>query len=288
MIISSWNIGSLFEKSDTPEFVMEKFLSVLSKSNSDILCLQEFPVDCSLDGESLERKIETAGSFTQHIVFSCSDNHIVTGKKMGLAVFTKYSRLSIIEKHKLPNPEIQKSIAGTLEKTHDKYFVLTEYNDMHKKKFLVVNGHGFPFHRYGIDSGSMCPQKCAFDLQKYAYIFTDLDNWIKKITEEYSEYNILICADLNIGCALKLMPFTFSKYTDVFYGEPTRPSGRKTDVVFLPKSLCIQARQNMTVSKDDRDTIKTISAPRSEKRFFDHHLLSCTFSIDKKKTEGEL
>ena len=78
------------------------------------------------------------------------------------------------------------------------------------------------------------------------------------------------------------------EYTDVFYGEPTRPSGRKTDVVFLPKSLCIQARQNMTVSKDDRDTIKTISAPRSEKRFFDHHLLSCTFSIDKKKTEGEL
>lgn len=280
MIISSWNIGSLFEKSDTPELVMENFLSALSKSNSDILCFQEFPINCSFEGEPLERNIEAAGSFTKHVVFSCSDNHIVTGKKMGLAVFTKYAGLKIIEKHKLPNPQIQKNIAGTLEKTHDKYFVLTEYNDVHKKKFLVVDGHGFPFHRYGIDSGSMCPQQCALELKEYAYIFTDLDNWIKKITEAYSEYNILICADLNIGCALQLMPFTFSQYIDVFHGEPTRPSGRKTDAVFLPKSLCVQAIQNMAVSKDDRDTLKTSASQNSGKRFFDHHFLSCTFSVD--------
>ena len=86
----------------------------------------------------------------------------------------------------------------------------------------LITGHGFPFYRYGLKE------------EEHPYVYREIEMFIKDNVKSQEIY--IIGADFNAKNAIKYMPLINLDHIDIFDGQATRPSGRKTDAIILPQN----------------------------------------------------
>ena len=252
LTISTWNIGSLH---DGPHYDrnLNYLRSVLTEHPTDILCLQECPHD-----PELLQQLKTWTGLTNALYFITSESHIDLQHDMGLLIL---SRLPVtdLRQVKPDKPQVEAWHKGNREYWHEKLFVAVKcaYND---NPLTVVTGHGFPFHRYGLDDG-------AHD-DVIAPSFTRIDQWIEELRKEFPNTLFCFAADFNYGEPLRFMPRLREAFADAFDGEATRPSGRKTDAILLPREYHPESECNVVAPLDEKG-----------RGWFDHNYISATYSL---------
>ena len=227
----TWNIGSLYDNYNDKE---KDLLSVVGEISPDVLCLQEFP-----ENEELKKKICRIGSFKDFFYLFLSESHVGPPHRMGLIVFSK-GNLKCKDTIWLNKPCIDVFFEKKREEFHPKAFVLLECRLGHDT-YCVLTWHGFPFHRYGLDN-----RKDLFE-----EVYLPLNDCVVR-----NENIAIIAGDFNSPNAEKHCSQIQLRYRDLFSNQPTRPSGRKTDAIFVQKG--VSAREKGIV-----DGIKT----------FDHYAL---------------
>ena len=242
--VATWNIGSLYK--DYTENV-KHLRRILTDSRIDILCMQEVPRQ-----ESLLEDICTWGGFPYHVFHTTSVSHVFQGHDMGIAVFSRFP-LGTPDVLKLTKPTVAVSHNGQQETWHDKFFMVVSCA-LDPQPMLVVTGHGFPFHRYDLEHP-----------EHYHLIrpsFRELDAWLAGLAEQYGSPVLCAAADFNITDPMPFMPRSARQYRDVLRGQPTRPSGRKTDAILIPGSVTPGEIINISIRSD------------SGAALFDHNFVS--------------
>lgn len=92
---------------------------------------------------------------------------------------------------------------------------------------LLFTGHGFPFHRYGLENEAGYPI--------IASAFAPLDQRMEELLREAEDLPLLAAADFNIAAPLCFLPRCGKSWIDPAAGLSTRPSGRKTDAILFPR-----------------------------------------------------
>lgn len=252
IIISTWNIGSLHEGGHYARN-LDYLRTVLTARPTDILCLQE----CPNDPDFLRQVTEWTGLTHIHYVVT-SESHIDLQHDMGLCVLSRcpVTEISRIQPAK---PQVEAWHKGKREYWHDKLF-LALHGEIHGRELAVITGHGFPFHRYGLDDGEHD--------SVIAPSFGEVDHWIRELRSQHPHILFCIAADFNYGEPLRFMPYLNESFADAFHGEATRPSGRKTDAIILPADHRPGDKQN-------------VRAPLNEKGrgYFDHNFISASYSL---------
>lgn len=215
MKLATWNIGSLYENYDDYIITIQ---NQIQSCNIDILCLQEFP-----NLSSLFEIIYLCGNYNYHYFTEYSPSHVLVGKNMGIAIFSKVP-LNHTGTYKLQKPQITVKYHGNIETLHDKVFLAVK-TQFDKEQYLILSVHGFPFHRYGLDH-----RNDLFDFE-----YHPLDNILTQIIQTQTYNHIIIGGDFNCEDATQYIPSLSNDFYDVFQNDPTRPSGRKTDAIFLQK-----------------------------------------------------
>ena len=248
--ISTWNVGSLYANIERN---IPIFKENLQKAPADFFCMQEFP-DNPRDLDEVKR----ITGLSHHMYWVTSHSHVDTEHDMGVLLLSRYP-LTFEEEIQLPKPTVEVSHDGKKEEWHDKSFFAVSFT-AGEQPFLIVTGHGFPFHRYGLENEAgksvMAPS------------FEALDLFFDSMKEKHPDKKLFSAADFNITSPLAFMPLTSASMVDVFHGEPTRPSGRKTDAIILPHDAVLLSKRTV------------ISPLQSDgKGCFDHHLISASFSF---------
>lgn len=246
--ISTWNIGSLYV--DFNENI-KHLENLMLNYGQDILCMQEFP-----DNTELVNKIMQWGGFKHFRFTRTSESHIQHESDMGVAVFSK-GEITPLKTVCLPTPTVEISYNGRREYWHAKYFT-AHMCEINGKSFLLVTGHGFPFHRYRLENPEGYPV--------IRPSFLALDEWLRELYGDYGNQNIYIAADFNISDPISFMPFCSTQFFDAFRGDATRPSGRKTDAIFLPNGCKLTGKSNFRMMNGD-------------KPIFDHNFISVKIDI---------
>ncbi len=253
LTVSTWNIGSLHENGRYE--INLKYLKdeVLTKNHADIICLQE----CPNDPELLEQLKEWTGLPSSYYVIT-SESHVYLNHDMGLCILSRMPVTEISRFHPT-KPQVEAWHNGKQEYWHAKLFLAVS-GVFDGRKLTVITGHGFPFHRYNLDDGEhddvISPS------------FSEVDNWIKDLRAELPDTLFCIAADFNYGDPLRFMPYLSGGFRDAFYGEATRPSGRKTDAVILPVQYSPVAKCNLkSPIKDDG------------RGYFDHNYVSASYNL---------
>lgn len=219
-----WNIGSVLNHLEENFLVVKKYLSNV---NPDIACFQEFPKDEGLIGQIME-----CGQFAHYVYYTFSDSHVAQGWQMGSCVFSKYP-LKLLDTLQLPTPSVRVFYEGKEEFFHRKYFLRMGLS-VEGSRLELYTGHSFPFYRYGLEA------------KAFSSVFQGIDTWIRNSVE--SPY--IICADFNCAEAIRYMPFVQESHFDCFEGEATRPSGRKTDSIILPRGDTVTNKWNVPTGFD--------------------------------------
>lgn len=232
MKIATWNIGRFLQDREENAHRMRQ---ILAADAPDVLCLQEFPFE---EGEIADM----GASFGLKEVFvkRCDVSH-VAGGEMGIAVLSRYA---LREKNcfALPKPQGKFVYRGREETLHDKYFVSLSVGC--ERPLTLVTGHGFSFHRYGKDPA------------EFPALYAALDAWIYREAAGRS----VVAGDFNLEDP-SLLPNLAKTHTDVFFGEITRPNGRKTDYLYLSEGIRLKGTKNLPCGSYDPDL------------GFDHHYL---------------
>lgn len=216
MKIATWNIGRFLQDREKNLDIMRQ---ILSANTPDILCMQEFPL--------IEEEIVGAcASFGLKELFvkGCDASHVGEGQ-MGIAVLSRYA-LQETNCFALPKPQGSFVYQGREETLHDKYFVTLSVGC--ERPLTLVTGHGFSFHRYGRNPA------------EFPALYSALDKWICREAEGRS----VVAGDFNIE-EPSLLPNLAKTHTDVFYGEMTRPNGRKTDYLYLSDGMRLKSAENL-------------------------------------------
>lgn len=213
MKIIEWNIGSLYSDYSRNIKTLEE---QIGSSGAEIVCLQE-----CVNVEEVVNRIMECGSFEDCFFSGYALSHVSVGNMMGLAVFSK-SKIVPVSTLELAAPDMDVYYNGKRERFHKKAFITvkTQINDI---EYLVITGHGFPFYRYGLDD--------RYDLITEAY--RSLNPYIGSVLDSTDKEYALFCADFNLEDITPFVPVLGQRCFDIFFGESTRPSGRKTDAVFL-------------------------------------------------------
>ena len=223
--VATWNIGSLY----ADYAVNWPYLQQMLRSQTvDVLCMQEVPHE-----EELLQAICDVGGFSYSLFQITSISHIHKGHDMGVAVFSRFPIKALQTIH-LDKPTVPIAYQGKTEVWHDKYF-LAFVCHLAEQKVAMVTGHGFPFHRYGLENEG-----------NYGIIqpsFVQLDKWVEELPDDTR----LLCmaADFNLATPLRFMPYCRQHFRDVFQDEATRPSGRKTDAVLIPHGVRAVEKTNI-------------------------------------------
>ena len=248
--LATWNIGSLHVNYQANVQALKR---IVEGYPQDILCMQEFPNDVDLT-----RNIMEWGGFSGFLFLETSESHVFKEANMGNAIFSKWG-LERVDTIQLPTPAVQVAYNGRPETWHPKFFTANLCDVGNDVKILLITGHGFPFHRYQLEN----PR------QKHIIRppFMCLDEWASQLREKYIFEKVYMAADFNIANPLEYMPLCQSYGVDVFAGEATRPSGRKTDAIILPKGCKLLKKDNITMVND------------SEGIRFDHNFIAAEFAI---------
>lgn len=237
--IATWNIGTLYADLTNN---LPLFKRALSVHKPQVLFLQEFvPID-----ELEEAILQSSGLKRLHYM-EYSASHIATGKSMGVAVFGKGEACSI-SAHKLLKPDRTFEYKGVQERFHDKYFYAVDIRYENDCVYKFITGHGYSFHRYSIDP------------VEYKYIFDDLEMWLQQTATK----DTIVIGDFNLAEPNKVLPWLCGNYRDVFANCFTRPMGRKSDCLFLPKCY------------GHKDTVNEVCFDNSTSTGLDHNYLQTT------------
>lgn len=215
--IVTWNIGTLYTDYEKNVQIIQKNVETL---NADFLCFQEFP-----SKEDFIQNVKSWGNFSYYTYKVCCKSHVaVDDVDVGIAVFSKYKfgETSIFDLPMIENVELIYN--GKREHFHQKSFLCVQAK-INDTPLSIITGHGFPFHRYNVDETTSAP------------VFRDVDKWISHLKKENPSSPIFLAADMNVANALQHMPFCSETMYDLFDGEATRPTGRKTDAIYVPSSV---------------------------------------------------
>lgn len=239
MKIATWNIGNLFADFDNNLVI---FQQILTQHKPQFFVLQEYVPD-----ERLNSAIEQATGLKRMYYLEYSDSHVASGHTMGVAVFGRGS-VSNVQIHKLLKPTEAFYFNGKKEYFHDKYFFCADWQT-EGNTFKFVTGHGFSFHRYSIDPA------------QYRYLFEDLEDWLKQVVASCA----FVLGDFNLSNPAEVLPWLCGTLYDVYADSATRPSGRKSDCIFLPKYV------------EARDIVNHLCFDKKTNKGFDHNYLQVTF-----------
>lgn len=243
--IASFNIGSLYTNI---HHNLSYLKSLIEEHSIDVLCMQEFP-----DDRQLLNNVVQWGIFQDYFYKTTSLSHVCHEHDMGIVVFSKKQILSL-ESLKLDVPKCQVKYNGVVEEWHDKYFLCSTIA-FNPQPIMIITGHGFPFHRYGLEN--------AENKDIIEPSFKKLDIWIEEQRKKAD--NVFIAADFNLRNPLDYMPYSNRFFSDVFDNIPTRPSGRKTDGIWRPKGMTVMQSENITIRDCDGTAL------------FDHNFILASF-----------
>jgi len=208
---ATWNVGSLLADLDKNT---EALAEAVKDDKPDVLCMQELP-----SFPKLWDKIKQNGSFQYFYYYETSESHVAEGWNMGIGVFSKYPLSDIIVRE-LTRPTERIFYGGKEEFWHRKFFLKATLT-VNNTELLLFSGHGFPFYRYGLLE------------EEHDFVYREIDAFVSEYAREGESY--IICTDFNAYDAVRFMPFVSVTHRDVFAGIPTRPTGRKTDAIVIPK-----------------------------------------------------
>ncbi|MCM1042988.1 MAG: endonuclease/exonuclease/phosphatase family protein [Corallococcus sp.] len=238
--LATWNVGSLKRDYSANIQILSE---VLAQYRPDVLFMQEFVCD----GQLQQAVCDACGLQLRHFR-DFSPSHIARGERMGVAVFCgKAVRETGV--YSLVKPDRAFYYKGAKEYFHDKYFMSLALDDA--KDVVFLTGHGFSFNRYGENPAN------------FPEVFNPLDKWLSL---QKSAVTVAI-GDFNTEDAATLLPQTCGNLTDVFCGVETRPNGRKTDYMFLPKEAEFGDIVNLRRGRYDPD------------EGFDHNYLQATVNL---------
>lgn len=238
LTLMTFNIGSLY--SEAPKEREAELLSLISRLSPDIMCLEELPeLPELMDG------IASAGGFTGRIYLPCSESHVCRGHRMGIGVYGKLP-LKLLDTIALPRPAEYGFSSGRREPIHQKYFCSLLVSAP-RGAVNIVTGHGYPAHRY------------SFTREVYAPSFSVLDGFIAEA--EHAGTPTVVLADFNIPDPLDCMPRAKATHRDIFDGESTRPSGRKTDGILVPTGTKTITKHNIPTGFDHNCLCATLELP---------------------------
>ena len=246
--IANWNIGSLYADLERN---LPYFTEVISGSGADVFCMQEFPIR-----EEIANTVMRLGKFPYLKLDETSESHVCKENRMGIAIFSKFP-LTQVDKIELPKPQIRAMREGAEEIWHSKFFTITRCEQGDDTP-VIITGHGFPFHRYGLEKTEY--------RDVISRSFSVLDEWITNYLKENENGRVYLPADFNITSPLDFMPKLRNVYYDSFDGCATRPSGRKTDTMLLPRGVDFIDRENLSIYSPDGAVI------------FDHNYISVTIN----------
>lgn len=251
--IATWNIGSLYANYEKAYPLLQ---TVISQYRPQVLCMQEVPMQ-----QALVDDICKWGDYPFVVTKATSESHVNKGKEMGIAVFSQYPQgeptLLPLEK---PDREI--FYKGKQEYWHDKWFLsvaLFPEACSPVSQIQVVTGHGFPFHRYGLEK----PEETNL----IAPSLERVDRWVSETLQQTPAIPVLIAADFNITDPAAYMPRCSQCMTDVFRHQFTRPFGRKTDAIFLPSNAVVT------------NTVNWISPRWDGCYVFDHNFIAADWRL---------
>ena len=253
LCVATWNIGSLYADYDTAYPLLRQ---VISQYRPGVLCMQEMPMQ-----QSLIDDICKWGNYSFTVTKTTSESHINKGKDMGIAVFSQYP---LGEPTLLPleKPDREIFYKEKQEYWHDKWFLSVPLFPEHGSpvsQIQVITGHGFPFHRYGLEK----PEETNLIAPSLARV----DRWVSETLQQTPAIPVLIAADFNITDPTAYMPRCRQCMTDVFRHQFTRPFGRKTDAIFLPRNAVVT------------NTMNWISPQRDGSYLFDHNFIAAYWAL---------
>ncbi|MBO5402089.1 MAG: endonuclease/exonuclease/phosphatase family protein [Clostridia bacterium] len=220
--IGSWNVGSMLSDIERNlHFVKE----TIKEHNPDVICFQEFP-----DIKEIREEILNSVGYGSSVFKVMSESHVAPGLNVGLFVCSKYELTSSII-HKLLKPITRVYYNGNEEFWHDKFFLKTGIS-LNGMQVAIVTGHSFPFYRYKLDE------------KEYDWVFNSIEDWI---IDCCNESTFIVAADFNSGNPMDYMSRISQHNVDAFYGQATRPSGRKTDAIIIPNGFIIKSKINETI-----------------------------------------
>ncbi len=253
LCVATWNIGSLYADYETAYPLLR---AVVSQYRPGVLCMQEMPMQ-----QALVEDICKWGNYPFVVSKVTSESHINKGQNMGIAVFSRYQlgepTLLPLEK---PGREI--FYKGKQEYWHDKWFLsvpLFTDPDSPIPQIQVVTGHGFPFHRYGLEK----PEEANLITPSLARV----DRWVAEVLRQAPTVPVVVAADFNITDPTFFMPRCQQWMRDVFRHQFTRPFGRKTDAVFLPRNAAVT------------NTVNWVSPQRDGSYVFDHNFIAANWAL---------
>lgn len=221
---ATFNVGGGVPYRKMPEFQEAWFNAadymgkLIADQGLDIVCFQEV-----LTGDetysSMCSEIGRKSGLKYYMEWMLSDSHIVTGRKMGVAIASKFP-ITESRRFRLENPNIVHRLdSGEIYRSHEKGFLIVEIRT-DAGRICCVSGQCIPFHTF-----------CR-DAAEFRYIYSELERMLLKLAED--NRHVIIGADLNVSREeLRLfMPELMQRYSCLpGRNMATRPNGRGDDYI---------------------------------------------------------
>ena len=250
MRIATFNIGSLAEGNQIIKERLDQLVGLIEGFECDYVCFQEFPESLTFEGCDLANHLMNVTHLSSNVRQTCSPSHTNSDSSLALAVFSRHPGLRLVSMHKLVNPQIEYTYKGNVEKTHDKWAILCEGDDGAGGRVAIVCAHLLPFYRFSAYDNERTREAVEAVAKSHRDVFDDLQGWIGDCAATHPGSRLVVCADMNLGAPLFALPSLAQTHFDVFDDEPTRPSGKKSDAILLPKDAQLQERHNVPTLMD--------------------------------------
>lgn len=242
MKIATWNIGSGINTNDyvgeffdkVPEANPDdKCMQVIAKqiveNNIDVIALQEVITTESFD---YIKKLSKLTGLEYYETFENSPSHLIKNTMFGVAILSRYP-IEVIRKEFFANPNLTKTTAKGVYKTHDKGYMLVKI--LADKPFYISNTHFLPFHRFDTE------------ILDYAESFVAFQ-------EDLINYNAIACGDYNVVEGAEKLKNLLSKLTDFefVFDEISTVDNKRCDNILIPKKI-EKKSQKMIKNADSSD-----------------------------------
>ena len=242
MKIATWNIGSGI---NTNDYVGE-FFDKVPEANPDDKCMQIIAkqiIENEIDVIALQEVITTESfeyieklskltGLEFYATYENSPSHLIKNTMFGVAILSRYP-IEVIKKEFFANPNLTKTTAKGVYKTHDKGYMLVKI--LADEPFYVSNTHFLPFHRFDTE------------ILEYAESF-------ESFQEDLIKYNAIACGDYNVVEGAKKLKKLLGNLTEFefVFDEVSTVDDKKCDNILIPKKITKKS-QKMIKNADSSD-----------------------------------
>lgn len=228
--VATWNIheglpvgGQHFDMA-----VQDELVSLISREQIDILCLQE--VDFDRRGRSRILDVIRRRSGLRFAVKSIlSESSFFPAKCAGVAIASRFPLGKSLER-RLKNPGLVGQLDGNDIESHDKGMVSAVVSVADGIVFTATSLHAFPFHLFGHRASD----------RAFTPIWTDLASELSSL----AAYPLIVCGDFNTGerdLVLRMASVSLSRAI----GNVPTYKDRPYDDILVSADFC--ARSSWTV-----------------------------------------